>query len=639
MNFKRIGRLLVCLVLICALLIQSSPIKARADVVSGGLIAAGATGAVVSVPVAIAVGATLICLGVMADVVSQDPFALQQVASEIEQHLTAAGTFVKNGMVEMYRFVTETGEAVYYAAADFMESCRSYLFDSGVVTDSLVAGNSFTVSFDGMTYDIIGTDGLQFSLAAFRDLTYSDKTNCRYRLCAVSSTASGTILINGQAKTLHNNKAIIANTSSKYLINGFTNCSVPIFEYWVTDFDFGSITVPLDGIAFGKLLNFPIDGTSARTWSEAYANRGLYIASGGSQNPDDGAEGNDGWKFLLPLALLTGADLWAMTQADQWTGSTPPEFGDYSTQEELTVTPAPEFDGYPAIEIAPVPNTNPDPGTGTDPGTGSDPDTGGESAELNWWERFTKWFLDLRTSINELPNKFDEHFENLNNNIQEVPNKFETWIQNVQTSVDAVAESILGTADLINAAISNLPNTFLGHVQNILSAIAAVPQAIVSGIKNVLIELFVPDPEYLPNKVQALVQEFGYLEPIIALGDTFKAYFTGVSPTPPVIWIDLGASAWYPMGGRVKFIDLTWYAQYKPTVDGIIGAFLWLWFLWRLLQAAPGIIQGSSGFFGNPDPHPDSSFNAPNWPTGQRLLQSGSFYHSRGSGDKHKFNE
>ena len=632
MNFKRIGRILVCLLLVCALLINISPIKAKADVVSGGLVAAGATGAVVSVPVAIAIGATLIALGIIADAASQNPYALQKLASDVGDALAAAGTYVKDGMVEMYRFITDTGEAVYYAAADFMEAVRSTVYetDCGVFSDE----SAFVAQY--------GSSVAQ-RLQGLRDEGYSN--------IFAFVTSSGSVKLFYDMHPSCPGPRLASNGHVNcYCDYGYTGyfdyvgCSyvdpskyVSTFRFSLSDGKYYSIT---NDLTVENFLTVPIDGTSARTWSEAYANRGLYIASGGNQGaPDDGAEGNDGWKFLLPLAFLAGADLWAMSQADQWTGSTPPEFGDYTTEEELTITPAPEVDGYQAIEIAPVTNPNPDPDTGTDPGTGSDPDSGGDSSDSTLWQRLYQWLLEIKTSINELPNKFDEHFENLNNNIQEAPNKFETWIQNVQTSVDAVAESILGTADEINAAISNLPNAFSAHVQNILSAIAAVPQAIIAGIQTVLQNLFVPDPDYFSNKIRSLVDKFGYLEPIISLGDTFKVYLTGVNPTPPVIWIDLGASAWYPLGGRVKFIDLTWYAQYKPTVDGIIGAFLWLWFLWRLLQAAPGIIQGSSGIFGNPDPHPDKSFNVPNWPTGQRLLQSGSFYHFRGSGDKHKFNE
>lgn len=590
MNFKRIGRILVCLVLVCALLINISPIKAKADVVSGGLVAAGATGAVVSVPVAIAIGATLIALGIIADAASQNPYALQNLASEVGDALAAAGTYVQDGMVEMYRFLTDTGEAVYYAASDFMEAVRTYCLTSGV----LLPGVSCDLTLEGAAEALATAQTFPYYYIGTKD----DGVYCigwgRYPF-TISKNEYGTQIAppgGTYCKRWDADTNTIYQSSETYILG------VSIYTKGVNDLYHVD-----DGLTLAAFPSSVIDGTSARTWSEAYANRGLYIASGGSQNPDDGGEGNDGWKFLLPLAFLAGVDLWAMSQADQWTGSTPPEFEDYSTKEELTVSPAPEFDGYQAIEIAPAPNTNPD------PGTGSDLDAGGDSAEQNWWQRFSQWFLDIRTAINELPNRFDEHFENVNNNIQEVPNKFETWIQNVQSSVDALAENILGTADEINATINELPNTFFGQLPVLLSAIAAVPEAILAGLRSLFQELFVPSQEYMNNKLQELVQAYPYLQPIISLGDTFKAYLNGVNPTPPVIWIDLGASQWYPLGGRVKFIDLTWYAQYKPTVDGILGAFLWLCFLWRLFQSAPGIVRGASGLFGSHDSHPDVSFS------------------------------
>ena len=644
MNFKRIGRLLVCLVLICALLINVSPIKAKADVVSGAVVVGGA---VVSVPVAIAVAATLVAIGIIADAAADNPAAFQSLVDVVTDSLTAAGTYVKDGCVEMYRFITDTGEAVYYAAADFMECVRSESFAS-VISDSPVYEFSGGQTYTRASGTVI-TSTKPFQVIKYH---YYDSTAYgRLRYCELifsthnagwknaetgSSISSSSPSIDGDIfQVLFN--SYLSDTSSipaaiysgSISLNGVVSTSGStsdvyrrLIQCYVASAHFGYAVA--DGLTLAELLTSPIDGTSARAWSEAYANRGLYIASGGNQGaPDDGAEGNDGWKFLLPLTLASAAILAAMSQTEQWTGTTPPEFDDYTEKEELTVTPAPEFDGYQAIEIAPVTNPNPDPNPEPGPGTGSDPDSGGDSAELNWWQRFSQWFLELRTSINELPNRFDEHFENVNNNIQEVPNKFETWIRNVQTSVDAVAENILGTAEEINATINELPNTFFGQLPVILSAIAAVPEAILAGLRSLFQELFVPSQEYLNNKLQDLVNAYPYLQPIISLGDTFKAYLNGVNPTAPVIWIDLGASQWHPLGGRVKFIDLTWYAQYKPTVDGILGAFLWLCLLWRLFQAAPGIVQGASGFFGNADPHPDGSFSGSNWIAGQRFLTGG----------------
>jgi hypothetical protein len=253
-----------------------------------------------------------------------------------------------------------------------------------------------------------------------------------------------------------------------------------------------------------------------------------------------------------------------MSQADQWTGSTPPEFGDYTTEEELTVTPAPEFDGYQAIEIAPAPNTNPDPGTGTnpDPGTGSDPDAGGESAESTWWQRLYQWLLEIKTSIIELPSKFGDWFA------------------------------------------------------QIITSIQAIPSAIMNGLQS----LFVPDPDYFAGKVEALKAKFPIVSNVQELGNSMKGFFLSLGSKAPIIYIDLGASQWHPIGGRVKFIDLTWYSQYKPTMDTILGGFLWLWTGWRLLHAAPGIISGTAGTWGEPTSINDLTFMSyqPRLPSGNK---------------------
>ena len=627
MIFKRIGRLLVCLVLICALLINVSPIKARADVVSGGLIAAGTTGAVISLPAAIAIGATLVCLGVMVDTVSQNPFAFQEIASNVEQHLTAAGTYIKDGMVDMYRFVTETGEAVYYATSDFIESCRSYLFASGTVLEHAYADSgSFTLRGD--SYSV--TADVPFTLiAAWYPGTTSSSFG--YVFAAVSRTYGvSDFYVNGNKKTPwmtspnYNFYNLAGSSGSLYYSDPpvtnirtirVSSSKTDNYKLELENVLLGRVYTGLD-ISLGVVSTSPIDGTSARTWSESYANRGLYIASGGNQGaPDDGAQGNDGWKFLLPLTLVSGATLYAMSQADQWSGQTPQEFNDYTTKEELNISSAPEFDGYQAIEVTPAANPNPD--------IGGSPESGEDSSEITWWERFTRWFLDLKTSINELPNKFDEHFDNLNNNIQEVPNKFEAWIRGVQTSVDALADKIVRTAEQINFAIQGIPDKIqLGfadlkaNVAGILPAIQNIPNAILNGLQT----LFVPDPDYFAGKVESLKAKFPIVSNVQDLGNNMKSFFLSLGTKAPIIYIDLGASQWHPMGGRVKFIDLTWYAQYKPTMDMILGGFLWLWTGWRLLHAAPGIISGAAGTWGQPTSINDLTFMSyqPRLPSGDK---------------------
>jgi len=65
----------------------------------------------------------------------------------------------------------------------------------------------------------------------------------------------------------------------------------------------------------------------------------------------------------------------------------------------------------------------------------------------------------------------------------------------------------------------------------------------------------------------------------------------------PYIPVNLSAAQshyGFNYGGEVGFLDLSWYAPYKHTVDNILSGFLWLFFMWKLFSKLPGIIGGSS---------------------------------------------
>lgn len=600
MQFNRIGRILVCLVLVCALLIHISPVKARADAVSGTLAITSAAGVTISAPMVVA--AALVVLGV--GYVTNSDF--QRVVNDC---VVGLGDFVVDGSISLVQTVDSLGKSTYYVGCDVLEAIRCWLFGSEVVTvDGFVANPNVNVPADALAqayaapyafFSYIETVSGAYAGSMSYVLCYSyespivavvsDSSGNGYTIKCKDGSASGYCYNSGANYwSAFTGTAYGQNTSKRLVGSCFIGTADPL-----------SISTTYD-LQLGVLPTVPIDGTSARTWAPEYANRGLYVVPGSGTG---GNEGQDG-KWFWPLAFgLTAGVLGAMSQAEHWTAETPPEFSEYEEKEEYEVTPAPEFDGYPSIEISPVPDPAPDP----DPGNGTDP--GGDSAETTWWQRFTQWFLDLRTAINELPNRFDEHFENLNNNIQEAPNKFESWIQGVQSSVDSVAESILGTAEDINAAIQSLPNTFMGHFSVIVDAIVAVPQAILSGLKTLFLSLFSPSAEFMDAKVTALKDKYPFVDTFSSLGVSFKSFFQNIGSKPPIIWIDLGAgSGWFPMGGRVKFLDLSWYSQFKPLMDNISGGFLWLWTGWRLFQSAPGIISGASGMFGQARTEHERSF-------------------------------
>ena len=132
------------------------------------------------------------------------------------------------------------------------------------------------------------------------------------------------------------------------------------------------------------------------------------------------------------------------------------------------------------------------------------------------------------------------------------------------------------------------------------SIIQAIPTAgtIADAIGNVIKSIFIPDADFISEKWNAIRSRFDFADSITATGEVLVNILDGLDPEPPLIYIDLGAAEGsYNIGGEVPFIDLRWYAQYKPTMDMIVSAFLWLAFVWRLILKLPGIISGMPGEF------------------------------------------
>lgn len=80
-------------------------------------------------------------------------------------------------------------------------------------------------------------------------------------------------------------------------------------------------------------------------------------------------------------------------------------------------------------------------------------------------------------------------------------------------------------------------------------------------------------------------------------GDILNEFFQDVqSGEPPKIVIDLSLSeSKYNWGASGYALDMSWYARYKPEVDSLLSAMMWLFFIWRVFVALPGIIAGTAG--------------------------------------------
>lgn len=501
MNFKRIGRLLVCLVLICALLINVSPIKAKAVATEAVLIAVAAPFVISSI---------LIGLGLLPKPSAPDFF--NDIVEAAESALTSAG-YVISGMFQILSFP----EGFRYGVGEeVVEFLRNWVFKQGYVTEfgTSQVGGSTTSLCNGLKVTTTG----QYAVFRYNYISGSPqkRTYCEaiyvsgnhglYNADTGASIDLYSLPVNGQ--NVHYYLISTSTSEPDSLYPGISSGSLDLGLVEYGNFGYAKTAF---ATVFQRYLEGDLPGS--------FVANGLLLAS----------------VAALQIPLAVGYPEWKTKQVEE-------------EEKQIQVYP-----------------------------------------------------LGLGQTLDETLSYTQE----------------QTWLG--QSTYQAVVQDQVQDQTLLQKI-----GLWFGQV---LEALISIPATILDGLTQILVNaltlLFVPSQDFLQLKLQGLVQKFGYLEPIISLGDTFKVYLTGVNPTPPVIWVDLGASAWYSLGGRVKFIDLTWYAQYKPTADGIMGAFLWLWFLWRLFQSAPGIVSGASGLFGHPDSHPDASFHGSTMIPGQRFLGAG----------------
>ena len=163
----------------------------------------------------------------------------------------------------------------------------------------------------------------------------------------------------------------------------------------------------------------------------------------------------------------------------------------------------------------------------------------------------------------------------------------------VVTAVTVTIPTFLG--DIADAAVEFFTVTFPAWVADVKAWAVALPATITQAIVAALTAVFVPAAGYWDAKVAACTAAFPLFNSIIATGHGLSGFLSGLGTRPPVIYIDLGSSTSWFLGGRQIFLDLTWYSQYKPTMDLVISGFLWLLFAWRFFLRLPGLLRGEGG--------------------------------------------
>ncbi len=285
---------------------------------------------------------------------------------------------------------------------------------------------------------------------------------------------------------------------------------------------------------------------------------------------------------LIDYSSLAGADaglVSGVTGLLQNVSNGTTTYDDYLSM--LQPVPVPDPDPEPATEpsepIIPVPDLDDTPLSEVKANVFFDTLTDIFTAPFKWiWEK-------LDTKLDTLkPLEFDFDL------LTEIITAPFRWIW------EKIETVILPAIRSIPDAISDLGTSLQTLCNSIIDKIAEVGAQTKAAIES----LVVPDEDYLSDKIAALCEEFTFADSIVRTTQQLGNMLLGVTTEPPVIYIDLGSTRGsYDIGGVVPFLDLRWYAEYKPTVDAIISAFLWVCFIWRMFLKLPGIINGAAGDF------------------------------------------
>lgn len=283
---------------------------------------------------------------------------------------------------------------------------------------------------------------------------------------------------------------------------------------------------------------------------------------------------------LIDYSCLAGADaglVSGVTGLLQNVSNGTTTYDDYLTMLQPVPDPDPAPETEPDEPIIPAPDLDNAPLSDLDVNVFFDTLADIITAPFKWiWEK-------LDTKLDTLkPLEFD--FDRLT----EIITAPFHWIwEKIETVILPAIRSIPDAISDLGTSLQTLGNSIIDKIAEVGAQTKAAIESLV-----------VPDEDYLSDKIAALCEEFAFADSIVRTTQQLGNMLVGVTTEPPVIYIDLGSTRGsYDIGGVVPFLDLRWYAEYKPTVDAIISAFLWVCFIWRMFLKLPGIINGAAGDF------------------------------------------
>ena len=376
----RIFRLLVCLVLVAALLVQVSPIQAKAD-----------GNNFFYIDPELQLVSDLIGLGIS---VGTDAAAHNQVIQDAADWLSETGEWLSEGMLKVYKVAAAAGGFRYMVDADFLQELFEWLFDAEVVSGGPCAKyTSLTLPSSPVGPDLTFSSSSPFAMFAYKQKISSVRTDVGFVIA--SSSSASIVCSNGSSFPYHK------KVDSAWINGWFANGSyVSEYPWGLTDLGvfssaddaFYAAASAFSGsdITTDKDLTLNHIGAFGSILPEVYTD--WFANSSTITDTETGEE-----KTVVPIGLGQSVEeTQGMTQEDIWAGT--------STYED-TIT---------------------DTETGT--GTGSGTITG------------TGTIADVIAAIKAIPASIADFFTDVVTAVKSVPAAITDFFT-IQSDVDALAVS------------------------------------------------------------------------------------------------------------------------------------------------------------------------------------------------------
>lgn len=567
MNFKRIGRVLVCLLLVFCLIVNVSPIRTEA-------VSLSVMGTAVSVVAWDVLAAAFIGCGIAA---AADRTDFDAVVDAAEDYYKSVGVIDSNGAMDVYSI--QNAGFDYGVPLDFLQASFDWLYDEEVLTsDSAsfaptlvneitykqtcyganVTYTSSSITFCVYGFDYIDAEGVSFGANIFLGSKYGS---------IVASTSSSNISFlnpssyEGYRVSIQSQAGLSACDFDTPYIGSFVfseDMDSQAKVSMVCDRLFGMPQTSLD-VTLNRVAS------AGSTVAEGYADWYSRSVTIQDENGDD--------IQVVPIgSASTGTVAGTYTQGDVWTGSAPTiiVIEDSNTGDAGTTTP----------DVDPNPDVTPD----TDALTQAGFDASLATFLASLGTKLAEWF-DKQFGILDAICSCVESIYGYVESIAE-------FIASILTLFEPVAEwfeaLITGQTTIIDSIIA-LPGAIGDIFENIIGAAVDV---LLVGIE----AIFVPSEDFLTVKVESIRARFEIADSIMATGETIRGMLTSLGGEPPVIYIHLEDSeSSYDYGGTVPILDMRWYERYKPTGDKLLSSLIWLFFAWRCFVHAPNIISGIAG--------------------------------------------